>query len=105
MSEGSSLVPMACNFIRPEVAVTTYQLSLAAEGRQPGRSQLPPIPILVKGCERRFAIEDCETLRLCTPGYYREDGLSLVWDMTEGVVAGSPLVEERWDDPADLGML
>ena len=102
MSEGSSLVPMACNFIRPEVAVTTYQLSLAAEGRQPGRSQLPPIPILVKGCERRFAIEGCETLRLCTPGYYREDGLSLVWDMTEGVVAGSPLVEERWDDPADL---
>ena len=102
MSEGSSLVPISCDFYRPEVAVTTFQLSLAAGGRQLGRSQLPPVPILVKGCERRFAIEDCETIRLCTPSYYREDGQSLIWDMQEGVVATSPQVEERWDDPADL---
>ena len=102
LSEGSSLVPMSCVFYRPEVAVTTFQLSLAAGGRQLGRSQLPPVPILVKGCERRFAIEDCETIRLCTPSYYREDGQSLIWDMQEGVVVSSPRVEERWDDPADL---
>ncbi|MDE0614624.1 MAG: hypothetical protein OXI32_09440 [bacterium] len=77
--------------------------------------------MLVKGCERRYAIEDCETIRLCTPGYYREDGQSLIWDTHEGAMSGSPLVhkhlefncachshssgpldEERWDDPADL---
>ncbi len=102
LSEGSSLVPISCDFYRPEVAVTTFQLSLAAGGRQLGRSQLPPVPILVKGCERRFAIGDCETIRLCTPSYYREDEQSLIWDMQEGVVASSPRVEERWDDPADL---
>ena len=102
LSEGSSLTPMSCVFYRPEVAVTTFQLSLAAEGRQLGRNQLSPVPVLVKGCERRFAIEDCGTIRLCTPSYYREDGESLVWDMQEGVIASTPRVHERWDDPADL---
>ena len=93
---------MSCDFYGPEVAVTTFQLSLAAGGRQLGRNQLPPIPILVKGSERRFAIEDCETIRLCTPSYYREDAQSLIWDMQEGVIASNPRVKERWDDPADL---
>ena len=102
LSEGSSLIPMSCDFYGPEVAVTTFQLSLAAGGRQLGRNQLPPIPILVKGSERRFAIEDCETIRLCTPSYYREDAQSLIWDMQEGVIASNPRVKERWDDPADL---
>ena len=93
---------MSCVFYGPEVAVTTFQLSLAAEGTQLGRSQTSPVPVLVKGCERRFAIEDCKTIRLCTPSYYREDGASLVWDMQEGVIASSPRFDERWDDPADL---
>ena len=102
LSDVSKLVPMSCIFYGPEAAVTTFQLSLAVEGRQLGRSQLSPGPILVKGCESRFAIENCETIRLCTPSYYREDGQSLIWDMREGVIANSPQVEERWDDPADL---
>ncbi len=102
LSEGSSLIPMSCAFYRPEVAVTTFQLTLGVEGKPLGRRQLPRFPTLVKGCERRFAIEDCETIRLCTPSYYREDGQSLVWDLQEGVIEGSPRVQERWDDPADL---
>ena len=93
---------MSCTFYKPEVAVTTFQLTLGVEGKPLGRRQLPRFPTLVKGCERRFAIEDCETIRLCTPSYYREDGQSLVWDLQEGVIEGSPRVQERWDDPADL---
>ena len=93
---------MSCVFYRPEVAVTTFQLTLGVEGKRLGRRQPSRVPTLVKGCERRFAIEDCETIRLCTPSYYREDGESLVWDLQEGVIASSPQVEERWDDPADL---
>ena len=31
-----------------------------------------------------------------------QEGESLIWDMQEGVVANSPRVAERWDDPADL---
>ena len=102
MSSGSSLIPMSCVFYRPEVAVTTFQLTLGVEGKPLGRKQLPRSPTLVKGCERRFAIEDCETIRLCTPSYYREDGQSLVWDLQEGVIEASPRVQERWDDPADV---
>ena len=93
---------MSCVFYRPEVAVTTFQLSLAVGGSQVGSSQLPPVPTLVKGCERRFAVEVCGTIRLCTPSYYREDGQSLIWDVQEGVIAGRPTVEERRDDAADL---
>lgn len=102
LSDGSSLVPMSCDFYRPEVAVTTFELSLAVGAAQIRRSQLPTVPILVKGCERQFAIEICNNIRLCTPSYYREDGTSLIWDMHEGAVASSPRVEERLDDPADL---
>ncbi|MDE2901697.1 MAG: hypothetical protein OXP73_01570 [Chloroflexota bacterium] len=102
LSDGSSLVPMSCDFYAPEVAVTTFQLSLAAGAAQLGRSQFPTVPVLVKGCERRFALEDCDKIRLCTPSYYREDGTSLIWDMQEGVVVSSPRVEERLDNPADL---
>ena len=93
---------MSCVFYEPEVAVTTFQLTLGVEGAHNGRSQSPRVPTLVKGCERRFAIEDCETIRLCTPSYYREDGQSLVWDLQEGVIASSPRADERWDDPVDL---
>ena len=93
---------MSCVFYEPEVAVTTFQLTLGVEGRHLGRSQFRRVPTLVKGCERRFAIEDSNTIRLCTPSYYREDGESLVWDLQEGVIVSSPQVEERWDDPADL---
>ncbi len=93
---------MSCYFYRPEVAVTTFQLNLAPGGSQLRRNQLPPTPILVKGCERRFAIEDCGTIRLCTPSYYREDGQSLIWDMQEGAVVSNPRVEERWDETADI---
>lgn len=82
--------------------MATFQLILGGEGGHDGGSQLPAVPTLVKGCERRFAIEDCETIRLCTPSYYREDGESLIWDLQEGVIGGSPRVQERWDDPADL---
>ena len=102
MSRGSSLIPVSVVFFRPEVAVTTFQLTLGVEGKPLGRRQLPRFTTLVKGCERRFAIEHCETIRLCTPSYYREDGQSLVWDLQEGAIEGTPQVQERWDDAADL---
>ena len=121
LSEGSSLDPKSCIFYDPEVAVTTFQLSLSTVGRQNSVSGHPPAPILVKACESRFSIEHCGTFRLCTPGYYREDGESLIWDMQEGVMSSGlgvqerweshcacdshisdPTDEERWDDPADM---
>ena len=80
----------------------TYQLSLALDGTPIKQTALPRIPILVKGCERRFAIEDHGTIRLCTPSHYREDGPSLIWDVQEGAIASRPRVAERRDDPADL---
>ena len=102
LPEATRLDPMSVVFYRPEVAVETFRLSLAVDGTHSRSSPLPPTPTLVKGCEGRFAIEDCGTIRLCTPSYYREDGPSLVWDAQEGAIAGPPRVTERRDDPADL---
>ena len=121
MSEGSSLDPKSCIFFEPEVAVTTFELSLSTDHRQNSSSGQASVPVLVKGCESRFSIEHCGTIRLCTPGYYREDGESLIWDIQEGVMSaspaiqerwlphhvrdsdfGDPSVEERWDDPVDM---
>ena len=80
----------------------TFQLSLAVDATHSRSSRIPQSPTLVKGCEGRFAIEDCGTIRLCTPSYYREDGPSLIWDSHEGAIGGRPRVEERRDDPGDL---
>ena len=100
--EATRLDPMSVVFYRPEVAVETFRLSLAVDGTHSRSSPLPPIPTLVKGCEGRFAIEDCGTIRLCTPGYYRKDGPSLIWDVQEGAIVSRPRVSERRDDPADI---
>ena len=100
LSEGTRLLPKSLVFYRPEVAVATYQMSLAVDGRQIRRSQFLSIPILVKGCEGRFAIENCGTIRLCTPSYYREVGQSLIWDTQEGGIASPRQVKVRQDDPA-----
>ena len=96
LSEGSSLDLKSCIFLDPEVAVTTFHLSLSAVGSQNSVSGHRPTGVLVKGCESRFSIEHCGTARVCTPGYYREDGESLIWDMQEGAMSTSPAVQERW---------
>ena len=63
------------------MAVTTFELSLSTNGRHNTSSGHASGPVLVKGCESRFSVE---TIRLCTPGYYREGGESLIWDTQEG---------------------
>lgn len=102
LSSEPRLLPMSLVFYRPEVAVATYQLNLAVDGKQVRRSQSLSTPILVKGCEGRFAIEDCGTIRLCTPSYYREERPSLIWDAKEGAIDSPRRVKVRRDDPADL---
>ena len=57
---------------------------------------------MVKGCATRYAIEYSDTIRVCTLGYYREDGPSLVWDLQEGAVTAEPRVEKRRNNREDL---
>ena len=95
-------MPMSVDFLGPEDVVTTFLVNLDPRGDHPGGIEDPADFTLVKGCAKRHAIEHSDTIRVCTPGYYREDGPSLVWDLQEGVVAADPQVEERQIDPADL---
>ena len=43
-----------------------------------------PIESLVRGCERKYALEDCETLIISQPARYRSFGEELIRDHQEG---------------------
>ncbi len=93
---------MSLIFHGPEDAVTTFLVNLDPQGEHLGGVEDPTDVTLVKGCPTRYAIEHSDSIRVCTLGYYREDGPSLVWDLQEGIVTAAPRVEERHYDPVDL---
>ena len=44
-----------------------------------------PITSLVRGCERRYALEDCETIMISKPARYQSYGKELILDVQEGL--------------------
>ena len=44
-----------------------------------------PITSLVRGCERKYALEDCETIMISNPAHYRSHGEELILDVQEGL--------------------
>ena len=44
-----------------------------------------PIETLVRGCERKYALEECETLMISTPARFRSFGEELILDVQEGL--------------------
>ena len=44
-----------------------------------------PITSLVRGCERKYALEDCETIMISNPARFREYGEELILDVQEGL--------------------
>ena len=44
-----------------------------------------PIKGLVRGCERKYALEDCGTIMLSKPARYRSYGEELILDVQEGL--------------------
>lgn len=80
--------------------ICTYavHLGLAADFQWPDET-----PVVVKGSERRFAIEHCRTLRLSKPEAFRQMGETLITDLEEGVARHEESsVSVRMDDPDDL---
>ena len=51
--------------------------------RSPG--DRTPITSLVKGCERKYALEDCETILISKPARFRSYGEELILDVQEGL--------------------
>ena len=51
--------------------------------RQP--DERTPTTDLVRGCERKYALEDCETLMISSPARYRSLGEKLIQDIQEGL--------------------
>ena len=44
-----------------------------------------PVTGLVRGCERNFALEDCETIMISNPARFRSYGEELILDVQEGL--------------------
>lgn len=102
MSEQTKLVTRSCVFVAPEEIVTTVEVEHPSTlGRRAGGRAAPDTTI-VKGCPSCHALETCDTLQMGTLSYYRKQGVSLIWDLLEGVIAGDERIENRRNDPADL---
>ena len=59
--------------------ITTMYIDLREEGNR------IPIPALVKGCKRKHALEDGETILISKPARFREYGEKLIRDVQEGL--------------------
>ena len=63
-----------------------------------------PIESLVRGCERMYALEDCETILISQPARYRSFGEELVLDVQEGLAKEESVVSEQ-ETPAQAARL
>ena len=58
--------------------------------RPPGNRT--PITSLVRGCERKYALEDCGTIMISNPSRFREYGEELILDVQEGLAKEESVV-------------
>ena len=54
-----------------------------------------PITGLVRGCERKYALEDCETIMISTPARYRAYGEELILDVQEGLAKEETVIASQ----------
>ena len=54
-----------------------------------------PIKSLVRACERRYALDDCENIMVSTPSRFRSFGEGLILDPQEGFAKEEEVTERR----------
>ena len=54
-----------------------------------------PITGLVRGCERKFALEECETIMISKPARYRSYGEELILDVQEGLAIEKSVIVSK----------
>ena len=54
-----------------------------------------PIMSLVRGCERKYALEDCETIMISNPARYRSHGEELILDVQEGLAKEETVIASQ----------
>ena len=79
--------------------VQTYAVQL---GKAPQFNWPVELPVVVKGCEARYAIEQCGTIRLSKPEKFRYEDETLIGDPQEAVTQRERVTESRKNDPADM---
>ena len=79
--------------------IQTYAVQL---GKAPQFSWPVELPVIVKGCRARYAIEECGTIRLSKPDKFRYEDGTLIGDPSEGVTQRKRVTESRENDPADM---
>ena len=79
--------------------IQTYAVQL---GKASQFSWPMELPVIVKGCPARYAIEECGTIRLSKPERFRYEDGTLIGDPGEGVTQRKRVTASRKNDPADM---
>ena len=66
--------------------LSTWQVNVPANSSSPGLSWPVGLPTVVRGCESQYAIENCGTLLLRKPEYYRYDDDTIIGDTSENII-------------------
>ena len=81
--------------------LTIVQVNVPADSSSPGLSWPKYVPIVVRGCESKYAIENSGTLLLRKPEYYRFDDETLIGDTSENIISHEHSRVERSVTTAD----
>ena len=79
--------------------IQTYAVHL---GKAPQFNWPVELPVVVKGCPARYALEECGTIRLSKPEVFRYEDGTLIGDPSEAVTQRKRVTESRKNDPADM---
>ena len=75
--------------------LSIIQVNVPADSSSPGLSWPKYVPIVVRGCESKYAIENRGTLLLRKPEYYRFDDETLIGDPSENIISHQHSSVER----------
>ena len=71
------------------------QVNVQADSPSSALSWPKYVPMVVRGCESKYAIENCRTLLLRKPEYYRYEDGTLIGDPSENIISHEHSMTER----------
>ena len=85
--------------------LSTCQVNVSADSPSSELSWPRDVPTVVRGCESQYAIENCGTLLLRKPEYYRYDDDTLIGDTSENIISRERSIStERTTTPEELDL-
>ena len=85
--------------------LSTHQVNIPADSPSSGLLWPRDVPSVVRRCESQYAIENCGTLLLRKPEYYRYDDDTLIGDTSENIISRERSIStERTDTSPEFDL-